>query len=113
MMGNILAEEFVSWSGTTSSNPGVFPMETSAPSNLKGQWVWPNSFAGTFLMSWYAATEEPSVPQKATWKNSGYAVIQPVTGGSDSSFQYVLRLNDTDPSGDTWIRENLDSPEGT
>merc|ERR1712117_316953 len=44
-----------------------------------------------------------------------YAVIVPITGSStaDSGFQYVLRKNESDPTGDTWIRENLDSPEDT
>jgi hypothetical protein len=87
-------------------------METSSPSNLQGHWVWPKSIAGTALMSYYALTESPSVPQKTTWTNSSYAVIVPIAGGStsDSGFQYVLRRNESDPTGDTWIRENLDSP---
>mmetsp|Transcript_102646 Transcript_102646/g.187439 ORF Transcript_102646/g.187439 Transcript_102646/m.187439 type:complete len:275 (+) Transcript_102646:84-908(+) len=115
MMGNPLAEEFVSFKGTvvTSSNDGAFPKETSTPSNLRGQWVWPKSIAGTALMSYYALTEEPTVPQRTRWTNSTYAVITPIAGGStsDSGFQYVLRRNNSDPSGDTWIRENLDSPD--
>merc|ERR1711879_292557 len=44
-----------------------------------------------------------------------YAVIVPIAGGStsDSGFQYVLRKDTSDASGDTWIRENLDSPDDT
>jgi len=117
MMGNPLAEEFVSFRGTTvtSSIEGTFPKETSSPSNLRGHWVWPKSIAGTALMSYYAQTELPTVAQSTTWTNSTYAVIVPVAGGStsDSGLQYVLRKNTSDPSGDTWIRENLDSPGDT
>jgi len=114
MMGNPLAE-FVSFRGTTvtSSNQGAFPKETSTPSNLRGHWVWPKSFAGTFLMSYYAHTELPTVPQRTTWTNSSYAVIVPIAGGStsDSGFQYVLRKDTSDAAGDSWIRENLESPD--
>lgn len=115
MMGNTLAEEFVSFRGTsvTSSREGDFPKMTSTPSNLRGHWVWPKSIAGTVLMSYYALTELPTVPQIATWTNATYGVIIPVAGGStgDAGFQYVLRQNTSDSSGDTWIRENLDSPD--
>jgi hypothetical protein len=115
MMGNPLAEEFVSFRHTnvTASNGSNFPKTTSTPSNLRGHWVWPKSIAGTALMSYYALTELPTVPQITRWTNATYAVIVPVAGGStdDSGFQYVLRKNTSDPSGDTWIRENLDSPD--
>jgi hypothetical protein len=115
MMGNPLAEEFVSFRGTmvNRSVKGTFPLVTSTPSNLKGHWVWPKSIAGTALMSYYALTELPTVPQITAWTNSSYAVIVPIAGGStsDSGFQYVLRRNTSDVSGDTWIRENLDSPD--
>eukprot|EP00931_Biecheleriopsis_adriatica_P089993 TRINITY_DN64046_c0_g1_i1.p1 TRINITY_DN64046_c0_g1~~TRINITY_DN64046_c0_g1_i1.p1 ORF type:complete len:320 (-),score=42.63 TRINITY_DN64046_c0_g1_i1:3-962(-) len=113
MNGNVLAEEFVSWHGATSNNPNKFPMEVRAPSNLRGRWVWPYSIAGTTLMSYYAVTEEPSVPQVSFWTNSSYGRIVPIAGGStaDSGFQYVVRKDESDPNGDTWIRENLDSPE--
>lgn len=117
MMGNPLAEEFVSFRGTTvtSSNQGTFPKDTSTPSNLRAHWVWPKSFARTVLMSYYAHTELPTVSQSTTWTNSSYAVIVPIAGGStsDSGFQYVLRKNTSDLSCDTWIRENLDSPDDT
>jgi len=114
MMGNVLAEEFVSWKGATSDSPNQFPMTMTAPTNLKGNWVWPDSIKGRALMSWYAVTEDPTVPQVCRWTSPTYAVITPIAGGSsDSGFQYVLRINDTDPSGDSWIRENLDSPDDT
>merc|ERR1711862_548519 len=97
----------------TSSNGKDFPKQASTPSNLHGHWVWPKSIAGTTLMSYYALTEMPTVSQKATWENATYGVIVPIAGGSssDSGFQYVLRKNISDPSGDSWIRENLDSPD--
>lgn len=114
MMGNQLAEEFVSWKGATSDSPNSFPMEMRAPTNLGGNWVWPSSIKGRVLMSYYALTEDPTVPQVAQWTNASYAVIVPIAGGSsDSGFQYVLRRDESDPTGDTWIRENLDSPEDT
>jgi len=114
MMGNVLAEEFVSWKGATSNSPNKFPMEMRSKTNLAGNWVWPDSIKGRFLMSWYAVTEDPTVEQVATWTNSTYSVIVPIAGGADESgFQYVLRINETDPSGDSWIRENLDSPDDT
>jgi hypothetical protein len=110
MDGNKLAEEFVSWHGATSSNPEVFPMRMVAPTNLKGNWVWPSSIPGRFLMSYYAATEAPTVPQIATWHNASYAEIQPVADAIGSSGgaikHFVLRKDFSDPSGDTWIREN-------
>lgn len=115
MMGNPLAEEFVSFRATTviSSIGGDFPKVTSSPSNLRGRWVWPDSWKGTALMSYYALSNEPTVPQISSWTNDTYAVIGPIAGGSDddSGFQYVLRKDTSDPSGDTWIRENLDSPD--
>jgi len=114
MMGNPLAEEFVSFRGTTinSSNGGDFPKVTSSPSNLRARWVWPNTWTGTILMSYYAVTELPTVPQITSWTNASYGVITPIAGGSsDSGFQYVLRKDTSDSSGDTWIRENLDSPD--
>lgn len=115
MMGNPLAEEFVSFRGTTvtSSERGDFPKVTSSPSNMRGRWVWPYSLKGRALMSYYALTELPTVPQVTRWTNASYAVIAPVAGGStsESGFQYAFRRNTSDPSGDTWIRENLDSPD--
>jgi len=114
LMGNVLPEEFVSWKGATSNSPNSFPMQMTSPTNLAGNWVWPDSIQGRVLMSNYGFTEEPSVPQVAQWQNSTYAVIVPIAGGStaDSGVQYVLRRNDSDPSNDTWIRENL-GPEDT
>merc|ERR1712032_1403470 len=89
--------------------------ETTTKSNLKARWVWPDSLKGRALMSYYALTEEPTVPQITTWTNASYGVIVPIAGGSsaDSGFQYVLRRDESDPTGDTWVRENLDSPEDT
>lgn len=115
MMGNVLAEEFVSWKGSTSDSPNSFPMKMTSPTNLVANWVWPDSLNGRFLMSYYALTEEPSVPQILSWVNSSYAKIVPIVGSStaDSGSQYILRKNESDTSGDTWIRENADSPDDT
>jgi hypothetical protein len=112
MMGNTLAEEFVSWKGSNSSNPSVFPMIMTAPTNLQGNWVWPKSISGRFLMSYYAATEEPTVEQVLHWTNDSYATIAPIVGGgSKDGMQFVLRRNMSDPSGDVWFRNNKDTPE--
>jgi hypothetical protein len=112
MMGNKLAEEFVSWKGSKSSSPNVFPMTMKAPTNLQGNWVWPYSIAGRTLMSYYAATEQPSVEQVLSWTNSSYATIVPIVGGGNKEgAQFVLRRDMSEPSGDVWLRNNKATPD--
>merc|ERR1712066_1074277 len=48
-------------------------------------------------------------PQIVSFKNATHGSIVPIAGGSGSSAtgpQYALRKNVSDPSGDSWIREN-------
>jgi hypothetical protein len=113
MKGNKLAEEFVSWKGSSTDTPNVFPMVMKAPTNLRGNWVWPFSVPGRLLMSYYASTEKPSVEQVLYWMNNSYATIIPIVGGGQKSkgMQFVLRRNMSDPSGDVWLRLNKDTPE--
>lgn len=120
MYGNGLAEEFITLKGLTPDQPGAssYPKYMSWYSNFKGRWVWPVSGyswpnVGWYLMSFYALTATPATPQLVKLFNATHASIVPVAGGSGSTEegpQYMLRKNMSDPSGDSWIRDNAAFP---